>query len=115
MTKTPTNEEKTGGTDVAQELKLPEIARRIAAHLARAEADPTLNKVNPHSKSGSRKYHHAVSYQAGPKLAVVYVSYQGATLLTKAEALVYLAWLDAGNSGKYFGGKHLACPGLARP
>lgn len=95
---------------MAQELKLPEIARRIAAHLARAEADPTLNKVNPHSKSGSRKYHHALSYQAGPKLAVVYVSYQGATLLTKAEALVYLAWMDAGNSGK-----HLTCPGLARP
>lgn len=92
------------------ELKLPEIAKRIGAHLARMEADPTLNTANPHSKSGSRKYRNAVSYQAGPKLAVVYVSLHGATLLTKAEALAYLAWLDAGNSGK-----HLVCPGLTRP
>ena len=80
-------------------MTLAEIAKRITEHLKVFESDPTINAVN---RSGSRPYYNAFARPAGSRVAVVYVSYQSRTCLTKTEALRYLEWLDAGNVGKHW-------------
>lgn len=91
------------------ELKLPEIAKRIAAHLARMEADQDLNTL-PEDPEVPQvlKYVNATSYRAGSKLAIVYNTIYPPSppwkpwMLTKAEALTYLAKLDAGKNGYHY-------------
>ena len=93
-------------------MKLKEIAARIDAHLKRIERDLRLNPsqkydrergwVDDPSGDGLRRYFNAWAMRTGNRISVVYVSYQGASTLTKAEALRYLEWLDAGNIGKHF-------------
>lgn len=98
-------------------MKLDEIAKRIAAHLRRFERDPEINRKRKYDEAAKRwvdhqgglgSYWHASAQRAGSRVAVVYVSYQGATNLTRGEALAYLAWLDAGNVGTHWSALRLA-------
>lgn len=81
-----------------------ELASKINAYLKRFEADKS--GVNKPYTDGGRKglvpYYNAGAYAAGGRVLVIYVSYQGRTGLTIAEAEAYLAWLDAGNVGRHF-------------
>ena len=85
---------------MSEPIRLDEIARRISGHLRRFEKDPKINARD--SKYGTTAYYHAGAFRSGSRVGVRYVSYQLLRYLTKAEALRYLAWLDAGNVGKHF-------------
>jgi hypothetical protein len=80
-------------------LKLSEIAKRIAAHLERIEADP---KLNNHKQGIGGDLYRAGAYQGGKFVRVTYVSFQGASSLTRDDALKYLAWLNAGKTGTHW-------------
>lgn len=76
--------------------KLAEVAKRIQAHLKRMEmAQADHGSARP-------KYWNSCSYETGSRVAVVYISFQGRSCLTKAEALKYLIWLDTGNEGRHY-------------
>lgn len=78
-------------------LKLAEVASRINAHLQRME------KAQSIPETGYRRaYHMASASDARSRVAVRYICYQHTYNLTKAEAVKYLAWLDAGNEGKHY-------------
>lgn len=83
--------------------KLAEIAARIGAHLKRFEADPKVNRV--FGKFKTHTYYCVECCTSGPRVFVTYVGYQGNSSLTKAEALAYLEWLDAGGVGKHWDAK----------
>ena len=76
-------------------MKLAEIAEIINAHLKRLEADKEYNV--PIAQNRIHKLYCACSWAAGAYVGVRYVSFQSGSMLRKAEALAYLAWLDAGN------------------
>lgn len=80
-------------------LTLTEIAARIRAHLARFEADKTINAANAR---GSRPYYCVNAWRAGKYVGVKYISYQGPRMLDRPTAHAYLAWLDAGNVGRHY-------------
>ena len=91
---------------VPKELKLTEIADRINSHLKRfelAERDWVKENLdynealNHHSS-----YYGAGAHQAGNRVGVRYICYQGVTNLTRAEALHYLQGLDNGFKGRHF-------------
>ena len=83
-------------------MTMKELAAGIAAHLKRFEADPVINaKVEGRGSRLAPFYGAGASYWRGRYLHVQYVSYQGASHLSKSEAEVYLAWLDAGNVGRH--------------
>lgn len=81
-------------------MKLGEIAAKIHEHLKRFEADPV---INARKGNGLTPYYNASSVTSGRYVAVTYVSFQYTHRLTKQQALSYLAWLDAGNVGRYKG------------
>lgn len=81
-------------------MKLLEISAKINAHLKRLEVDPVLN-VRSNGKNGPRFYC-AGSCVSGRYVAVMYISYQGSSKLSKADAEVYLAALDAGSNERHF-------------
>lgn len=81
-------------------MKLKEVAAKIDAHLSRFEADPKINALSSSSKI--HPYYNACAYVAGRYVGIRYVSFQSTDKITKAEAEVYLAWLDAGNVGKHY-------------
>jgi hypothetical protein len=81
-------------------MRVYDIAKKIRAHLQRFEADPIINAEN--KPGGLTPYFHANAWDAGRYVAVRYVSFQGTTHLSKADAERYLAWLDAGNVGKHY-------------
>lgn len=78
-------------------LKLREIATRIQAHLAHIERSQPKDAA---PKDGG--FYFANAWVAGSRVGVRYVSYQISTFLTKADAIEYLAWLDAGNQGRHY-------------
>lgn len=86
----------------AETKPLFRIAAKIHGHLARMGAKDAQEK-------GAAKYDRPISWvdlETG-KIAVVYMKFVAsatgsACLLTETEALEYLAWLDAGNSGRHF-------------
>lgn len=88
---------------------MKQLATKINAHLQRFEADKTgVNKDDKGDGMGSRPFFNAhATYYGGRFIAITYVSYQGDSQLTQAEAREYLAWLDAGNIGQHFKLKHL--------
>ena len=91
-------------SDDYDKLKLAQIATRIGEHLRRIESDPELNQYpenHPAGRQGLRPYYSAGACAAGSRLRVWYVNYQGYSSLTKARALTYLRWLDAGNNGRH--------------
>lgn len=64
------------------------------------EADPV---VNTEIRSGLHRLYNAGAFTSGNgKVGVVYISYQGATYLTKVEAARYLAALDAGSTDRHY-------------
>ena len=81
-------------------MKLKEIAEKISAHLARFERDAMINKPCPTLKK--RPYYFARAFASGNRVGVVYVNYQHHSYLTKADAIAYLDWLDAGNIGDHW-------------
>lgn len=80
-------------------MKLQEIAMSIQDYLQKFEADRNINAPSPVYKT--RPYYCSRSWSGGNRVFVRFISYQGQVSLTKQEALDYLAWLDAGNIGKY--------------
>ena len=78
--------------------RLSDIATDIRVHLERFESDPSINKRDPHKLS---RFYNVNAYVGGRFVYVRYVSFQGQSHLTRAEAEKYLAWLDAGNVGKH--------------
>lgn len=91
--------EQPGGSDVS-DLTLTEVGKRIDAHLKRFERNPKLNPVT--KGFGTHRFYMAGASRGGSRVSVRYVSYQGATSMTRDEALKYLAWLDAGNVGRHY-------------
>lgn len=96
---------------VGMEMRLSEIADRIRAHLRRIEGDEQLNpwfkmvdgkRVPDPTRMGMRAFYHSGAVSAGRYVSVTYVSYQGRSSLTRAEAIAYLEWLTAGNVGTHF-------------
>lgn len=79
---------------------LQKLAARIHAHLDRFEKDPACNTVSP--STNLPRFYDAACSTSGRFVYVRYISYQGTTALSKAEAEAYLAWLDAGNVGRHF-------------
>lgn len=79
-------------------LALKEIAARISAHLQRIEKNPRTNPV----RNRMHKFYQSWAYQGSKYVRVVYVSYQGASSLTREEAEAYLAWLDARHVGTHY-------------
>lgn len=73
--------------------KLDEIALRLDAHLARMEA--------PRPGRRWSGCWHPAAWKAGNRVAIRYVVHQNEWTLPKADALAYLAWLDAGNEGRH--------------
>ncbi len=81
-------------------MKLKEIAEQINAYLKRFESTKKINKLD--RKYKTRPYYHASARQAGSKVAIIYISFQTWSHLSKTDAERYLAWLDADNVGKHF-------------
>lgn len=82
-----------------------EIAERINVHLKTAEADREWNEYDHRGMILSKLYHaHASAGKSktAKYVHVVYVSYQGRTRLSKADAESFLAWLDEGNRGTHY-------------
>jgi len=80
---------------------LTEIAAGINKHLVRFEADPKIN-TRYGGPQGTSAYYYARAWRTGNRVAVSYVTYQGTRKITRAEALAYLDWLNAGNVGKHY-------------
>lgn len=82
-----------------ERMKLPEIAKRLNAHLQRLEGDKRVN----YQKPGRISPYYCAGASAGRRyVGVSYVSFQGTSYLTKTEARKYLDWLDAGNIGRHY-------------
>jgi hypothetical protein len=79
-------------------VKLADIASKIRAHLKRFEADPKINT----KRRGLSRYYGAGAHASGARVGMRYIAFQGVTYVSKADALRYLAWLDAGNVGRHF-------------
>ena len=79
-------------------MKLSEIAARIDAHLRRWERDPAINTL----KHGMHRLFRAHAYASGSRVFVLYATWIGPTSFTKAKALAYLAWIEAGNVGEHY-------------
>ncbi len=80
-------------------MKLKEIAEKICTHLKRFERSKKHNPTD--SKYKTRPFFMAYASARGTRVYVTYISYQGQSGLKKADALAYLAWLDAGNVGTH--------------
>ena len=68
-----------------------EIAQRIDAYLRRFEKD-----------DNTKIYYGPLAYASGGWVIISYVRYHPRTSLRKQDAERYLAWLDAGNTGRHF-------------
>jgi len=77
---------------------LTELAARIDVHLKRLEADPATNVL----VKSTHRFFHAKAYATSRHVAVTYVSFQGESKLTKAEATAYLAALDDGFAKQHY-------------
>lgn len=99
-------------------MKLADIAARIYAHLKRFEADHAISRRKWTDGQGRERentlYYHPGARAAGSRVSVTYVTYQGDSCLTKADALAYLAWLDAGNIGTHYEWRRVAPQGASQ-
>lgn len=86
-------------------LKLAEIGERIHAYLQGFVAEEDTVKKTITGLDGEQReiivFWRPRCYAAGSKVKICYVGYQGDQSLTKADALIYLKWLDAGHVGKH--------------
>ncbi len=89
-------------------LTVKELAIRICEHLKRFERDPKINRyqkgegTREQREGGFHPYYHAGAFASGRFVRVTYITYQGSTALTKAEAERYLEKLDNGFVGRHF-------------
>lgn len=87
---------------------LKALAARINAHLQRMERDPKINveiSRDPHTPKGMglhRFYGAGAWYIGGRYVSVTYVRYQGSTTMTREQAEIYIAALDAGSTDRHF-------------
>jgi hypothetical protein len=93
-------------TEIAHDL-----GEKINAHLKRFERDPKINagkryddkkKTWVPDKHGVYDYYGARAVGNRHRVWVIYVTYQGGRYLSIEDAQKYLAWLDAGNVGRYY-------------
>ncbi len=93
-------------------ISLTETAKRIARHLVRFAATPSVASKSWIDSKGEKReltlFWHPVCYRAGSRAMVKYVTYQYESSMTKAEAEQYLAWLDDGNVGRHYDAKKAA-------
>ena len=82
-------------------MKLKKIAARIDAHLHKREKEPAINTVTS-SIYPVRRFFQTNAYASGNRVYIIYRAYQGFRSLTKAEAMAYLAWIEAGNVGEHY-------------
>jgi len=87
---------------MTKKTSMEEIGSRINAHLKRFEKDKAINKNSQADGRGLSDYYCASAGRAGRFVCVTYITYQGHSSLTRAQAEAYLKWLDAGNAGKHF-------------
>ena len=87
------------------------LAQKINAHLQRIENDKTLNPGKRFDKDqkkwvldemGVRSFCGARSRGDRHRVWVIYITYQGGSHLSIADAMKYLVWLAAGNVGRHF-------------
>ena len=83
-------------------MKTKEIMERIHKHLKRMEEDLTINTLAAYRGMKTSRFFGAAAGMSGRWPYLQYVSYQGAFTITKEQAIAYLAWLDAGNSGTHW-------------
>jgi hypothetical protein len=81
-------------------VKLAEIASGIERHLNRFERDPDINRRS--DGNSIAPYWYARAFASGSRVFVTYVSFQGKSSLSKAEALEYLVWLNQGGIGTHW-------------
>lgn len=79
--------------------KLKDLAARIQAHFTRFEKDP---KINIRKNGGLLPFFCPRSWAGGKFVYVKYITFQCDHPLTRAEAVEYLARLDAGEQIKHF-------------
>lgn len=88
-----------------------ELAQKIDAHLKRFERSPKINPGRRYDKDkkkwvpdkmGIRDYYGAWARGDRHRVRVLYVAYQGSSVLSIEDAEKYLAWLDAGHVGRHY-------------
>jgi hypothetical protein len=89
--------ELVSGAPEAQPLR--ETAEALRAHLERMERSPSINTV---MHGTMKRFYNASAWVAGRYVGVRYISYQGNSNLTRADAEWYLAWLDGGGEGRHY-------------
>jgi hypothetical protein len=102
---TPSKKKPPTKTEIARDL-----GEKINVHLQRFQRDPKINPGKRYDKTtktwvsdarGVRDYYGAQAFGDRHRVRVVYVSYQGASILSIEDAQKYLLWLDAGNVGMH--------------
>jgi hypothetical protein len=80
-------------------MTLKELAQRIHAHLRRLEANPEINvRRGTHNLL---RFYNASARATGRYVAVQYISFQGASNLSKEEATNFLRALDDGSTERH--------------
>jgi hypothetical protein len=82
-----------------RQRSLKEVASAIHSHLIRMEADPLINTKKP---EGLPRLWHSNCFQSGRYVGVTYISFQGPSFITRSEAEMYLAALNAGDTRRHF-------------
>jgi hypothetical protein len=96
------SDERAVGVGAAlREIPLSEIGVRISRHLRRLEAKQEQERGGRKDEVGRRRFYVASAGQVGRYVSVSYITYQGSTNLTKAEAVHYLHALDNGFNGTH--------------
>jgi hypothetical protein len=80
--------------------RLEEIATGIHKHLRRLEADRKTNPIDP--KYQTSRFYGAGASAVASGVSVLYIAYQGSSVLDMEVAAGYLAWLDEGNVGYHY-------------
>ena len=83
-------------------VELTPIAERIRVHLQRFEADPLINATRASGGLMLTPYYTVSAYAERKRVHVQYIITHGHTALSGAEAVRYLAWLDAGGVGSHY-------------
>lgn len=91
--------------EVSKPVSMAELAEWINLHLKAMEADPEINTRQPTGNKVeglSRFWHSQCYYPGGPKIVIIYISFQGSSTLSRSEAEKYLEYLEAGNTGRHW-------------
>lgn len=107
----PPGEEPPRHTDKVpvDELSPKELAQAITARLRRLEASGWNNHTwsdGTGREHATKHFFHATAWQAGARIGLRFVSYQGETFVDVEQARDYLSWLRAGNKGSLTTAQH---------